>query len=112
MTEEIYFYGIDGRKLGTYKPDLPGTMVQLNTNLYFAGKIVRAQGQTVVTDRLGSVRWSSGTNYYSYGEEVNATTQNREKFGTYYRDAGDGAGLSTFPKPPSSGVKPWWSIPG
>jgi RHS repeat-associated protein len=90
VTEEIYFYGVDGRRLGTYKPDAPGTMVQLSTNLYFAGKLIRSQGQTAAVDRLGSLRWSSGTNYYPYGEEVNTTTQNRDKFATYYRDAATG----------------------
>jgi len=49
----------------------------------------------VVADRLGSVRWRKApftaaerTNYYPYGEErPGATAQERDKFGTYYRDA-------------------------
>ena len=41
-----------------------------------------------VTDRLGSTRvfGSPNTSYYPYGEEYSTTTQDRPKFGTYYRD--------------------------
>jgi RHS repeat-associated protein len=52
--------------------------------------MIRSQGQTVVLDRLGSVRWrSTGErfNYFPYGEEYVATGNGREKFGTYFRDS-------------------------
>ena len=49
-----------------------------------------SQGNIVVTDRLGSVRWSNaagGSSYYPYGEERSiVTADDREKFGTYMRD--------------------------
>ena len=91
---EIYFYGIDGRKLMT----VPGCQGNVDTpfscgtpvyNLYFAGKLIRSKGTTVVTDRLGSVRWTAAgdrMNYLPYGQELTSTTDNREKFGTYMRD--------------------------
>jgi RHS repeat-associated protein len=52
---------------------------------------VQSKGNTVVTDRLGSVRWSSlggvtGYIYFPYGEERTITSDDREKFGTYTRD--------------------------
>jgi len=96
QTEEFYFYGIDGRKMGTYVTNgawtaWSNTMLQRSTNLYFARKMVRSQDKTVVLDRLGSVRANVNTgerfSYYPYGEEVAATAQGREKFGTYTRDA-------------------------
>jgi RHS repeat-associated protein len=42
-----------------------------------------------VTDRLGSVvkRDSERLRYFPWGEEQSTTTQNRDKFGTYYRDS-------------------------
>jgi len=96
-TGEIYFYGLYGEKLGSYQM-YPGQgsfiISTLSTNLYFGGKLIRSNGQTVVTDRLGSVRVNEAGErfkYYPYGEEFQTTAQNREKFGTYYRD--DATGL-------------------
>ena len=44
----------------------------------------------LIQDRLGSVAYNAGTatrmRYYPWGEEYTTTTQNQEKFGTYYRD--------------------------
>ena len=96
-TGEIYFYGVYGEKLGSYQmyPSQSSFIITtLSTNLYFGGKLIRSNGQTVVTDRLGSVRANEAGErfkYYPYGEEFQTTAQNREKFGTYYRD--DGTGL-------------------
>jgi len=55
-------------------------------------KVIRAQGQAVVTDRLGSVRagGSPATRYFPYGEEQQTTAQDRDKFATYYRDSSTG----------------------
>jgi RHS repeat-associated protein len=48
-------------------------------------------------DRLGSIRWSGDYQYhttkfpyYPYGEEYATTTQDRDKYGTYYRDGSTG----------------------
>jgi RHS repeat-associated protein len=89
VSEEVYFSGIEGKRLATYQIDSAGLSLQ-GTNLYFGGKMIRSQGQTVVLDRLGSVRWrSTGErfNYFPYGEEYVATGNGREKFGTYIRDS-------------------------
>jgi RHS repeat-associated protein len=98
--QEMYYYGVDGRKLGTYQPAVnfnSGTgqwyvsFTTMNKNVYFNGRLIVSNNQVVVTDRLGSVRANAATgarfNYYPYGEEYTTTTQSREKFATYYRDA-------------------------
>jgi RHS repeat-associated protein len=94
-TEEFYFHGITGRKLGTYRAATGANgygMFVLDTNLYFGNKLIRSRGATVVTDRLGSVRASGPTlcRYFPYGEEQQVTSQDREKFDGYYRDGNTG----------------------
>jgi RHS repeat-associated protein len=65
-------------------------------NLYFGGRLIRSGREVVAVDRLGSVRWrrnldtgaTATFDYWPYGQEKpQATAQEREKFGTYYRDA-------------------------
>jgi len=89
-SEEIYFYGVDRRKLGSYQPSYP-QFTLISKNVYFAGKLIQSQGGAVMVDRLGSVRvgapgGSTNSRYYEYGEEQSATPNDREKFGTYFRD--------------------------
>ncbi len=89
---EVYFYGIDGRKLTTLTCDTSLNCSSAAYNVTFAGKLVQSKGYTVVTDRLGSVRWSSlggvtGYIYFPYGEERTGTPNDTEKFGTYTRDS-------------------------
>jgi len=65
-------------------------------NVYFGGKLIRSQGVTVATDRLGSVRGNANGEqmaYLPYGQErgTPTTPDNREKFGTYWRDQTLGA---------------------
>jgi RHS repeat-associated protein len=96
---KIHFYGVFGELLGTYStgtvsPDQL-SLTLLTSNVYFAGRLVTAQGKYVVVDRLGSVRSNSAGDkfhYYPSGEQyttdaAGAQQQNQEKFGTYYRDA-------------------------
>ena len=93
-TRTLYFYGITGQKLVTYTciPDGSGNITSCGypaTNVYFGGKLMRSNGVTVATDRLGSVRGNSTgerMSYYPYGEERTSTADGREKFGTYTRD--------------------------
>jgi RHS repeat-associated protein len=67
-------------------------MFVLDTDVYFGGLQLRSRGRTVVTDRLGSVRNPGGvpSRYFPYGEEEQVTTQDRDKFDGYYRDATSG----------------------
>jgi RHS repeat-associated protein len=67
-------------------------MFLVDTNLYFGGMQLRSRAVTVVTERSSSVRNSGGTasRYFPYGEEQQVTSQDRDKFGTYYRDGTTG----------------------
>jgi RHS repeat-associated protein len=97
---EITFWGIDGRRLVTFRAETGGAtsstlyFVEPSRNIYFAGKLIRSGADSVILDRLGSVRYRKNgstterLDYFPYGEEKpGATTQNREKFATYFRDA-------------------------
>jgi RHS repeat-associated protein len=93
-TETLYVYGTDGKKLATYTiAGITGT-TQVNftmqsQNVYFAGKLISAEGSAVAVDRLGSVRWNAATGghtYYPYGAEYIATLNDTEKYATYTRD--------------------------
>jgi YD repeat-containing protein len=125
---ELYFYGIDGKKLTTltcYSNLL--TCFNPQYNVYFTGKLVQSGSATVVTDRTGSVRGSMTNNtwtksaYYPYGEEGTITPDDREKFGTYMRDNPGqdyadqryyGVGTGRFWSPdPFRGSIPVWGSP-
>jgi len=90
---ELYFYGVDGRRVGTYQVTAGGqywlNIQQTEVNLHFAGRLIKAGADWVLTDRLGSVvkRGSERLRYFPWGEEQSTSTQNRDKFGTYYRDS-------------------------
>jgi len=89
---QLYFYGVDGRRMGTYQVYLVGyslSIQETDRNLYFAGRLIASGGKWVATDRLGSVvkRETERLRYFPWGEEQVTTTQNRDKFGTYYRDS-------------------------
>ena len=91
-TEEIIFYGIDGRKMETFRWQFwEGPLLPHTYDVYFAGRQIIADGRWVTTDRLGSVRRdSSGQryDYYPYGEERTSTPNDQTKFATYFRDEG------------------------
>ena len=86
-TWEFDFYGVTGQKLAALTCDTDASAGTTSCGLggigYFGGKRLG-----VVTDRLGSVRWSYGTSisYFPYGEERTVTADGTEKFGTYFRD--------------------------
>ena len=92
-SEELYFYGISGQKLATYSTAVAANgdffMTQLDTNLYFGSRTIVSRGVTVAPDRLGS-NYAGGSRYFPYGEEQQVTAQDRDKFGTYYRDSTTG----------------------
>jgi len=85
---EFYFYGITGQKLMTLNCSTTNCWLG-GYNVHFGGKLVASQYRyPVVTDRLGSVRYSGGVSrsYFPYGEERTVTLDDTEKFGTYLRD--------------------------
>jgi len=97
--EEVYFY-VAGRKIATYTLaylDITGDgyqtilFTQPKYNVYFGSRLMIANGQNVVLDRLGSVVWDGAPHsYFSYGEERTPTANNKDKFATYFRDASTG----------------------
>ena len=90
--EEFYFWTPGGQRLGIYKSTNPGTnaFTTASTNVYFGGRLIQAQGTTMITDPLGS-NVGAGKRYYPYGaEKPSATTNNIEKFTGYYRDTETG----------------------
>jgi RHS repeat-associated protein len=94
QTTELYFYGITGQKLATYRCSYPDGIDMVCAyyagNVYFGSKLVVSDGVGVVTDRLGSVRWNQNGeqfSYYPYGEERTNNIDGRVKFGTYFRDS-------------------------
>jgi RHS repeat-associated protein len=87
-SEEYYFY-LGNQRLGTYTY-ASGAFSTSSTNTYFGGKMLTAQGSTVLTDRLGS-NVTTGKRYFPWGQErPSATTNNTEKFTGYFRDAESG----------------------
>ncbi len=88
-----------GKKLATYTTTFTGSYplykMQLNcqsNNVYFGGRLVSAEGNSVRTDRLDSVRSGGpgGLGYqaqYPYGVEYTTTANDREKYATYTRDS-------------------------
>jgi RHS repeat-associated protein len=99
--ETIYFYGADGKKLATYtytiiqyqtQDDPEIQLMEQSKNVYFAGLTLTEEGNSVSTDRLGSVRSGGpgGLGYqaeYPYGVEYTVTANDREKYATYTRDS-------------------------
>jgi RHS repeat-associated protein len=92
-TETLYFYGLGGKKLATYTIAPSGSQVSFtfqSRNIYFAGKLISAEGKAVAVDRLGSVRWNATAGnhtYYPYGAEYSATSSDTEKYASYTRDS-------------------------
>jgi RHS repeat-associated protein len=103
--QEVYFFGPDGKKLGTYLPTFTGTpsWYATDVSVYFGGR--RAGRGTIVggglafsssvVDRSQSVR-NAGTSgasssFYPYGEDKGTSAPNDQtKFSTYTRDSASG----------------------
>ena len=104
-SEQLFFYGFKGEKLATINPST-ATASTVVENVYFAGQLwmqgldPRVGTNVLNVDRIGSVRGSlfnfpgggstPSTTYLPFGEELNATGSDREKFGTYTRDSTTG----------------------
>jgi len=125
-TDTIYLYGTGGEKLAAYTISILYNSLQTtfqSQNVYFGGKLISAEGNSVSMDQLDSVRWSaagSGTarTYYPYGVEYSSTTNDTEKYATYTRDSNTGLdyannhyyasiwGRFTSPDPYAGSIKP------
>jgi len=91
--ERFTFHDLNGQRLAEYAPWVNGGtlyFVQVKAELYFGGKRIRSGGQAVAEDRLGSTRRedSTASRFFPWGEENGSTANDRQKFATYYRDAG------------------------
>ncbi|MEO8131259.1 MAG: RHS repeat-associated core domain-containing protein [Bryobacteraceae bacterium] len=79
--EQVHFYS-GNQRLGIYKFQVDGggvwSFATVSTQKYFGGRKLETM------DRLGSdVR---GTKYFPYGAEATVTANEKDKFGTYFRD--------------------------
>jgi RHS repeat-associated protein len=89
-SEEFTFWGAQGEKLGVYSN---ASGYALRTNVYFAGRMIWSDNVAAYQDRLGTNR-ASGARFYPYGDEITATSNDREKFATYTRDSYTGLDYS------------------
>jgi len=90
--DEFYFWSPAGQRMGTFKlnGNPGGYFTTASTNLYFGGRLIKAQGTAILTDRLGS-NVTGGRRYYPLGQEKPSVTNNNiEKFTGYFRDAETG----------------------
>jgi len=98
--QEVYFYGVDGKKMGTYQltvgsyPQPAAGFSATDQMVYFGNKPVGHASGTPMTmspevlDRLGSSALGS---YYPYGEDKGTPAPNDQvKFATYTRDSVSG----------------------
>ena len=99
-TEEFYLYGSDDKMLATYRLTESESgeinFLLIDSNIYFANRLMRSRNEALVLDRIGSVKTGSSRNtnrmmkYAPFGEEDTITNENRIKFGTYVRDGMSG----------------------
>ena len=91
---QMYSYSVPGQITGkrlhvSRKPTSKVLSAATNTSFYFNGDLLSTTGKSVTPiDRLGSTY--NGYGYFPYGEEYRATTNDADKFATYYRDATTG----------------------
>ncbi len=79
----VYFYGIEGNLLATY-----GDGSNTDYNVYFGSKLIWQEAAPgLAAHPVNSDRLDSNVKHFPYGEESTTTTQNRQKFATYYRDS-------------------------
>jgi len=89
----LTFYDITGKSVAGAGCGYTAGAMQCSvnvSNVYFGGRAISLDGQTVYTDRLGTVRWSANAgqhSYLPYGEERTSTADGAHKFGTYVRDS-------------------------
>ncbi|WP_394766593.1 RHS repeat-associated core domain-containing protein [uncultured Paludibaculum sp.] len=96
-TFETFFYGLGGELLGVYQRGTKANghyyFSSASIRVWFAGRLIDGGGNSMVTDRLGSVvkNGTEALSYYPYGEQRTGNANaDREKFATYSRDAVSG----------------------
>ena len=89
---EYYFYGVSGKKVGTYYATVSGSGAATtmswslsSTQVFFKGKLISRSTGAAQEDIRGSVG-----SYYPYGEDRTATANDAIKFATYVRDSVSG----------------------
>jgi RHS repeat-associated protein len=98
LSQQVYFYGVDGQKLGTYTFNL-GTCGEGNapemTNSATLLAIFFGSKRVGTFDRLGSAKYNQqnalAQSFYPYGEDRGTVEPNDSlKFATYTRDSATG----------------------
>ncbi|HSW38443.1 MAG TPA: RHS repeat-associated core domain-containing protein, partial [Acidobacteriota bacterium] len=95
--EELFFYGSEGKLLAKYElVDMPGEQPDFRLadyQIHFADRLLRSGDESLVLDRLGSVRARAGrmkgnrrTTFRPFGGLPQADRLNRPMFGSFYRD--------------------------
>ena len=85
---EFYFYGVGGKKLGTYFATVGGSLISWSlpsTQVFFRGKLIQRGSQWAQED----IRASIG-GYFPYGENSGAAPNDSIGFGSYTRDSVSG----------------------
>jgi len=91
-SDTLYLYGPGGQLLSACAV-VNGVRGTCSAPVYFAGRLLYdAQGNRVLTDRLGTVRAVNGVarNYYPFGEIGTPSANNTYKFASTYRDSTTG----------------------
>ena len=85
---EFYFYGLSGKKIGTYYATVNGSSVSwsaVSTQVFFRGRLVQRLGQPA----QGDIRASVGA-FFPFGEDQGAVNNDVIRFATYTRDGVSG----------------------
>nr|WP_321472218.1 RHS repeat-associated core domain-containing protein [uncultured Paludibaculum sp.] len=96
-TFETFFYGLGGELLGVYQRGTKANghyyFSSASIRVWFSGRLIDGGGNSMVTDRLGSVvrNETEALSYYPHGEQRTGNANaDREKFATYSRDGVSG----------------------
>jgi RHS repeat-associated protein len=97
LAQEVYFYGADGQKIGTYTFNLTLQSNNQAEILDFNNPVLAVffgSKRVGVYDRLGTAKYNQNgamMSFYPYGEERGTVTANDSlKFATYTRDTATG----------------------
>jgi RHS repeat-associated protein len=96
LAQQVFFYGVDGQKLGTYTFTLAmiGNAAEMTNSTVLLATFFGSK-RVGTYDRLGSAKYNQQNNqaqsFYPYGEDRGTVQPNDElKFATYTRDSATG----------------------